>query len=584
VSLIAGAVLGERYRLISKIAAGGMGEVWRAEDILLGRPVALKAMHPGLTGDPGFAERFRAEARNTARLSHPGIANVYDYGEAIDPSGGSRAYLIMQLVDGEPLSALIDADALDSQQTMDILAQAAMALGAAHRAGVVHRDVKPGNLLVRPDGSVVVTDFGIARTVDSAGMTATGQVLGTAAYISPEQAEGKPATPLSDIYSLGVVGYQCLAGRRPFEGENPITVAMAHLREEPPPLSEDIPVTARAVIERSMAREPELRFPTAESMAEAARGAVAAPWDDRLAAATTQMLAANRTAMLGGATAGGLAAGGLAGAGAAAAFRGSAAPAQPAGHQDPYGYPGTEDDGYSQPRYDDGYAGSGYAAAGGPYDGGGPGSGYDARRTGKDGAGGRGRKVGLALIGVVVALAAVIGGIVLATWLSSGRGTQQAGPGNNSPGVASTSSEPSPSASSDSPSPSPSASKSSAPVTVTVNPDDYLNNDFATVARQLRNKGLQVQRVNVTPTKPGDKAGIVTAVEPSGDVVKGSLIKVSAFRSDYEAPASSSSPSSSASSSPSASASASASAATAVAQSAQRGGILPSDLLAAGRD
>jgi len=251
-------VLADRYRLDERIAVGGMGEVWRGLDMLLGRPVAVKCLKPEYVGHPEFSERFRAEARHAAGLSHPGIASVYDYGEQTSPE--PAAWLVMELVDGEPLSALLRREgALPPARALDIVGQAALALGAAHAAGVVHRDVKPGNLMVRPDGVVKVTDFGIARAVDAVPLTRTGTVLGTAYYLSPEQASGRPVTPASDVYSLGAVAYECLAGRRPFPGDNPIAVATAHVRDTPPPLPAEIPEPVRELVLRALEKDPARR-------------------------------------------------------------------------------------------------------------------------------------------------------------------------------------------------------------------------------------------------------------------------------------------------------------------------------------
>ena len=219
----AGMTLGGRYRLDERIAGGGMGEVWRGTDQVLGRTVAVKVLLPSLLNEPGFAERFRGEARTMATVNHPGIVDVYDYGS--DDAVG--AYLVMEYVEGEALSnTLSKVGRLTPARTMDLVAQAAEALQAAHDRGVVHRDVKPANLLVRPDGRLVLTDFGIARSAMVGQLTAVGSVLGTASYISPEQASGGVATPLSDVYALGVVAYQCLSGRRPFDGDNPLSIAM----------------------------------------------------------------------------------------------------------------------------------------------------------------------------------------------------------------------------------------------------------------------------------------------------------------------------------------------------------------------
>jgi eukaryotic-like serine/threonine-protein kinase len=267
-----GTMLGGRYRLEERIASGGMGDVWRCVDDVLGRVVAVKILLPSLLEEPGFTERFRGEARTMATINHPGVVDIYDYGS--DPATG--AYLVMEYVDGDALSrTLARVGRLTPARTMALVAQAADALHAAHQTGVVHRDVKPGNLLVRPNGTLVLTDFGIARSVGAAQLTAAGSVLGTASYISPEQAMGEQATPLSDVYALGVVAYQCLAGRRPFEGENPLEIAMRHVREAPPPLPPDIPPPVRVIVERAMAKHPAARWPNASAFGAVARRAAA---------------------------------------------------------------------------------------------------------------------------------------------------------------------------------------------------------------------------------------------------------------------------------------------------------------------
>src|ERR1700712_485877 len=277
-----GDLLGGRYRLIGQIAVGGMGEVWRADDETLGRQVAVKVLKAEYAEDPDFVERFRAEARNTARLSHAGIATVYDYGEVpVDGAAGSSAYLVMELVPGPPLSAILaERGPLSPARTMNIIGQAALALQAAHEAGVVHRDIKPGNLLVTADETVKVTDFGIARATDAVPLTQTGTVLGTAFYLSPEQAAGDMVGPASDIYSLGIVAYECLSGRRPFAGTNPVPVALAHQREQAPPLSPEIPLQVRELVGRAMAKNPPDRPPTAGDFGRAAlalRGGLEGP-------------------------------------------------------------------------------------------------------------------------------------------------------------------------------------------------------------------------------------------------------------------------------------------------------------------
>ena len=221
-------VLVDRYRLDERIGVGGMGEVWRATDILLSRPVAVKLLHLAQVSDPVSQQRFRTEAQITAALSHPNIAQVYDYGEQ-----DGFSFLVMELITGESLSAIIKRNpGLDPDITLDVVDQAAQALSAAHANGVIHRDIKPGNLLVTEDGTVKLTDFGIARGNESVTLTQTGMVMGTAQYISPEQVSGKPASPLSDIYALGIVAYECLATTLP---RTPAGAGTRPLREPPRP-------------------------------------------------------------------------------------------------------------------------------------------------------------------------------------------------------------------------------------------------------------------------------------------------------------------------------------------------------------
>jgi eukaryotic-like serine/threonine-protein kinase len=255
--------LGERYELEQLIAAGGMGQVWRGTDVLLGRPVAVKVLRSEYTGDPTFRARFRAEAQHAAALNHPHIAAVFDYGEvaATDGTGETLAYLVMELVEGEPLSGVLHREGrLDTATTLSVLEQTAAALAEAHRTGLVHRDVKPGNILVRADGSVKITDFGIAFSAGSVPLTRTGQVIGTPQYLAPEVAEGAHATPAADVYALGLVGYECLTGRPAFDGENPITIALKQLREDPEPLPDDLPVDVRSLIRRALSKDPAARM------------------------------------------------------------------------------------------------------------------------------------------------------------------------------------------------------------------------------------------------------------------------------------------------------------------------------------
>lgn len=281
-----GDLLAERYRLDGRVGSGGMGEVWRATDVLLDRAVAVKVLRPGLVAETGFAERFRSEARTLAGLHHPNVVSVYDYGE------GETTFLVMAFVEGEPLSQRIEsADRLSVAETVSIVTQAAAALHAVHQKGVVHRDVKPGNLLIQPNGTVVLVDFGVARSAAAASVTKTHEVIGTALYMAPEQVSKKPLSPATDVYALGAVAYHCLAGRPPFEGDNALQVALQRLDGEPDPLPDDVPENVRAVVARAMAREPEDRYPSAEALADA----MAAAGGGELAA-TTAILAGTRAA------------------------------------------------------------------------------------------------------------------------------------------------------------------------------------------------------------------------------------------------------------------------------------------------
>jgi hypothetical protein len=266
-----GSVLAGRYEIIAPIASGGMGEVWRARDRTLGRTVAAKVLRSEYTSDPSFLIRFRNEARHTAALSHPNIASVYDYGESTQ-DGQRVAYLVMEYVEGKPLvTVLAEQGRLSAERTLDVVGQAAEGLSAAHDAGMVHRDIKPGNLIVRPDGVVKLTDFGIARARDAAPLTRTGMVVGTAQYLSPEQAQGLPVTAASDVYSLGVLAYECLAGARPFDGESQVAIALAQINRPPPPLPPDVPPPVRALVERALAKDPAARFADGAAVAAAVR-------------------------------------------------------------------------------------------------------------------------------------------------------------------------------------------------------------------------------------------------------------------------------------------------------------------------
>ena len=264
-------LLAGRYRLTDRIAAGGMGEVWRGEDVLLNRAVAVKLLPTGRAGDESFLARFRAEARYAASLSHPGIARVYDYGESAEFGG---AYLILELVNGEPLSAILArAGRLSPDPTLDIIGQAARALDAAHQAGIVHRDIKPGNLLVAGGGTTKITDFGIAtavRAAQASHLTETGMVMGTAMYVSPEQATGAPVDASSDIYSLGVVAYECLAGHVPFTASEPLAIAFAHKHAPVPALPPDVPQPVANLVYDMLAKTPAGRPASARAVADRA--------------------------------------------------------------------------------------------------------------------------------------------------------------------------------------------------------------------------------------------------------------------------------------------------------------------------
>src|SRR3954454_18085105 len=241
-----------------------MGEVWCAEDLVLGRSVAVKVLREEHAGDPTFRRRFREEAQHAAMLVHPNIAQVFDFGEgdetAADQGGGEPPYLVMELIRGEPLSTVLEREGpLDAERTWSIVGQTASALSAAHAAGIVHRDIKPGNILLCADGTVKVTDFGIARAAGSSAVTTAGTLLGTPHYISPEQVNGDNITAASDFYALGAVAYECLTGSRLYDGDA-MSVMVAHRDTPPPMLPDGIPGGLRdlvmALLDKAPARRP----------------------------------------------------------------------------------------------------------------------------------------------------------------------------------------------------------------------------------------------------------------------------------------------------------------------------------------
>ena len=269
----ASVTLSERYVLEAEIAHGGMGTVWRARDEVLARPIAVKILHPHLGSDEAFLERFRREALAAARLAHPNIISIYDTGSENGADGVERNYIVMEYCGGGTLETMAAGGPLDPQQVADIGSTICEALAYAHRQGIVHRDIKPGNVLITEDGTVKVADFGIAKAAFVTGdITTTGAILGTVTYLSPEQARGEEPDARSDIYALGVVLYELVAGRPPFAEESQIATAMKHIRDDPPPPRSQragIPRALEAVILRALAKDPEQRFQSAGEMGRA---------------------------------------------------------------------------------------------------------------------------------------------------------------------------------------------------------------------------------------------------------------------------------------------------------------------------
>ncbi|CAI3790524.1 protein kinase domain-containing protein [Pseudarthrobacter sp. MM222] len=516
-----GITLGGRFQLTTRIAIGGMGEVWKAKDLILGRIVAIKVLKEEYTGDPGFLQRFRAEARHTALLNHVGIANVFDYGE----EEGS-AYLVMELVPGQPLSSIIEHEqVLSPDRTLSMIAQTARALSVAHAQGLVHRDIKPGNLLIMPDGRVKVTDFGIARLADQVPLTQTGQVMGTAQYLAPEQATGQTATGASDIYSLGVIGYECLTGHRPFSGESQIAIALAQVNDAPPPLPETLPKPVRALLMSMLAKDPKNRPADAIKLSdaaeairngdiaaahaavpgmllfEAATGPITAPVD--VPTAATNVIGASPAEDRTTSATSALPVVGAAGAGAAAGLAAGAAAASAYGARNTLSRADAlaaerqwvqEDDDYDEP---------------------------------VDEPARRGRSpwtwplialillVLFALVGVILTQA----GILFPTQApsSSNAVVTSSSPTSSSPTTAPTSQSPSPTTSSATPT-------QSTPAAINLLPDAYRGRQYNEVRNELNGRGLQVTGVEVFNAAA---PGTVIDIDPSGPVEPGSTITVS---------------------------------------------------------
>lgn len=283
--MVAPDLLAERYRIDTQVGIGGMGTVFSALDERLNRRVAVKVLKEELSSDPKFVERFRREARSAAALSHPNLANVFDYGE-----DGGRHFIVMELVEGRDLARLMREEGpLDLTRARSLAEQIAHALGHAHSAGLIHRDVKPQNVIVTDEDKIKVTDFGIARATGESTLTATGTIMGTAQYLSPEQASGETPGPFSDVYSLGIVFYEMVTGAVPFTGDSPISVALRHVRDEvPPPSTIDpkVPTEIDDLVATATAKQPEDRFADGNAFAAALAGHPQEPTTQVLPAGT----------------------------------------------------------------------------------------------------------------------------------------------------------------------------------------------------------------------------------------------------------------------------------------------------------
>lgn len=263
-------LIGEDYALQHVIGHGGMSTVWLATDTRTDEEVAVKVLRPEFADNAEFLSRFRNEAQASEGIDSPNVVRTFDYRELPDPSGNTFCFIAMEYVRGETLAErLLKETSISEAETLDILEQAANGLAIIHSMGMVHRDMKPGNLLIAEDGTVKIADFGIAKAAEAVPLTRTGMVVGTAQYVSPEQAQGKQVTAATDVYSLGVVGYEMLAGRRPFAGDSSVSVAIAHINKQPRPLPREISQPTRDLIGVSLRKDPERRYQDGTALARA---------------------------------------------------------------------------------------------------------------------------------------------------------------------------------------------------------------------------------------------------------------------------------------------------------------------------